>query len=108
MMTTILIIALISTSGCVGGKNRQTQTTQTTQPQTTQTTQPPEKDFDLETCADLGGYICDVGEECEGKWLDAFDTFSCCSERCESTLEDKLVIDPFDVNPENEDLGDVT
>lgn len=54
--------------------------------------------------------MCEVGEECPGEWLDASDTFSCCSEPCKSTISDEeiLTIEPFELDPENEVLGDVT
>ena len=59
------------------------------------------------TCAELGGYTCDVGEECEGVWLDVADTFSCCSQSCKSSVGgDVINIDAFELAPENEDLGD--
>jgi len=69
--------------------------------------EPDEADF---SCSGLGGFECDVGEECQGEWLDATDSFSCCSQACEPVAdnEDILTIDPFETNPENEDLGDLT
>lgn len=64
---------------------------------------------ELKTCAELNGYECDVGEDCEGEWLDASDSFRCCSCECESSVneEDLLTIDLFEESPENEDLGDI-
>jgi len=35
-----------------------------------------------ETCFDLGGYVCGTGEECDGTYLDASDTYDCCSIAC--------------------------
>lgn len=66
----------------------------------------PTEVFGLETCEELGGYICEVGEECEGEWLDASDTFRCCSCNCTASEEEPLTIEPFEPTPENEELGD--
>jgi len=42
-----------------------------------------EMDFDiLLNCSEQDGYICDFDESCEGVWLDASDTGSCCSIPC--------------------------
>lgn len=59
----------------------------------------------VESCAELGGYECGLAEECSGEWLEAADSFSCCSVEC--TL-DEYAIDPFESTPEDEDLGDLT
>lgn len=60
------------------------------------------------TCAELSGHTCDVGEECKGEWLNAADTFSCCSQSCESNVSGDIInIDAFELAPENEDLGDL-
>jgi|GEM_PF-3268979 len=121
LLTFVLIGALVFSvlfmSGCVRRGRVQTTTTQpiqttttqppqttTTQPLQTTTTQPPREIAGLKTCAELNGYECDVGEECEGEWLDAADSFSCCSEECK---EETLTLEPFDTGPENEELGDV-
>lgn len=122
ILTAMLITSVLFTSGCVRGKPKPTQTTTTKPLQTTTTkalqttttrilgtttTKPAEKPG-LETCAELGGYDCAVGEDCEGNWLDASDTFSCCSKKCKSiTKEGVLTLNPFDIGPENEKLGEV-
>jgi hypothetical protein len=35
--------------------------------------------YSVKTCAGLGGYVVSPGGSCTGQWLDATDTFSCCS-----------------------------
>ncbi len=99
-LATILLAAVICLSGCVGGKPQPSQAT---------TTQPHQEISDLNTCARLNGHICEVGEDCTGEWLKASDTFSCCSKKCRSTLneEEILTLEPFKPSPENKDLGDV-
>ena len=57
---------------------------------------------DFKTCSELGGEICTAGIECSGKWLDASDSYECCSVTCGSDI---LTIDPFDINEDNDDLG---
>lgn len=63
----------------------------------------------LKTCEELNGYICDIGAECDEEWLNAFDTFHCCSCECESSMDESsiLTIELFEETPENEDFGDV-
>lgn len=56
----------------------------------------------LSTCVELGGNICTVGIECTGEWLEATDTFDCCSVECGGEI---ITIDPFETNEEIEDLG---
>lgn len=58
------------------------------------------------TCVQLNGYECGGDQGCEGSWLDASDSFSCCSVACEGG--EVLDIEPFEPMPENEDLGDVS
>ena len=96
------LVAILITSGCVRDQ-------QPAAP--TGGDEPPVvPDADLKTCSGLGGSECSVGEECNGQWLDATDSFNCCSQACESTLDegDILDIDPFEVDPENEELGDLS
>lgn len=97
-LTTILLAAVICLSGCVGEKPQPSQAT---------TTQPQQET--LETCAQLNGRICDVGDDCTGEWLKASDSFTCCSKECESPAEgtEKEVIKPFETTPENKDLGEL-
>lgn len=74
----------------------------------TEAIKPPSESFVSKTCAELNGYICDMGEDCRGKWLDeAVDTFSCCSQSCKASVNDIIDIDTFELTPENEDLGDI-
>lgn len=70
----------------------------------------PTKIAALKTCAELNGYVCEAGNECEGKWLGASDTFSCCSKKCGPGAEgETLSIDPFDLeSDESEELGNIT
>lgn len=119
----ILVIGIL----LIGGRNRErgpTETPSPTQPGpvpdqpdsgpdqpgpgTNQSTSTPQI-AGLETCTELNGYVCGIGEDCLGVWLDASDTFSCCSKNCKSAIEegDILSIDPFETTPENEDLGDI-
>jgi len=60
---------------------------------------------ELKTCEELNGYLCEVGEECSGEWLEASDTFSCCNCSC-GAQEELLTIDPFESGVENEEVGD--
>ena len=59
----------------------------------------------LKTCEELNGYLCEVGEECSGEWLEASDTFRCCNCSC-GVQEELLTIDPFELDVENEEVGD--
>lgn len=49
------------------------------------------------TCAALGGDTCTVGEDCTGSWLNAQDSFSCCSGTCSGAGAGGAVItiEPF-------------
>ena len=66
----------------------------------------PEEVAAMKTCEELGGYICEEGVTCSGEWLDASDTFRCCSCDCSMSQDEPLTIEPFEPAPENEDLGD--
>jgi hypothetical protein len=111
----ISVICIVLTSGCVkenGSAPSPTATpTSTTASSVTPapSAAPITKSSGLKTCAELNGYECGMGEECPGEWLDASDTFSCCSEPCTSSTGDEgvLTIEPFELNPENEELGEV-
>lgn len=59
-----------------------------------------------ETCSSLGGFECSSTEMCNGEWLDAYDTFTCCSVMCETIDEDSLYeIDSFELPEDNEEEG---
>ena len=60
---------------------------------------------ELKTCEELNGYLCEVGEECSGEWLEASDSFRCCNCSC-GVQEELLTIDPFELDVENEEVGD--
>ena len=60
---------------------------------------------ELKTCEELNGYLCEVGEECGGEWLGASDSFGCCNCSC-GVQEELLTIDPFELDVENEEVGD--
>ena len=64
----------------------------------------------LKTCTGLGGHECTASEECDGTWLEASDSFSCCSQECTPVVDDSeiLDIDPFEPSEENEELGDLS
>ena len=105
----VLLIGIVLVIGCIGGKTPPKEAPAPT-PEN-YTTPPPESEepiVALKTCTELNGDVCEVGEECLGEWLDASDTFSCCSTTCNSTLGEELEIETFDLTPENEDLGDLT
>ncbi|MBI4020218.1 MAG: hypothetical protein HY367_02715 [Candidatus Aenigmarchaeota archaeon] len=61
----------------------------------------------LKTCWDLNGKVCSTGQECTGNWVEASDTFACCSKAC-GGAEEPLTIETFDTTPENADLGEVS
>ncbi|RZN36907.1 MAG: hypothetical protein EFT35_07425 [Methanophagales archaeon ANME-1-THS] len=99
------VLCIVLTSGCVQEKGA-TPTPPPSAPPTLSTSVAG----GLKTCTELNGYVCEVGDECPGEWLDASDTFSCCSKPCTSSIREAgvLTIEPFEPNPENEELGDVT
>ena len=119
----MLISGVILLSGCAGRRSiekttttveipKKTETTvekSTTTIMTTETTTTvEEKKGTMKTCSQLNGFKCSTGDECPGKWLDASDTFSCCSVKCKSpTGKEILTIGDLDFGHENEDLGDV-
>lgn len=109
----LAVFVVILASGCVKestpGPNEVTTTTaiapvtSTIVPVTTTT---EEVSAGLKTCAQEGGHTCESGETCEGNWLDASDTFHCCSELCQS--EEELEVEPFDLESEESDeIGDI-
>jgi hypothetical protein len=105
----ISVLCIVLTSGCVKEKGA----TPTPPPAPSATLTPTltaSLAGGLKTCAELNGYVCEVGDECPGEWIDASDTFSCCSKPCTSSISEAglLTIEPFEPNPENEELGDVT
>ena len=51
------------------------------------------------TCSQLGGDLCSATEDCPGSWLDAADSFSCCSRPCMETAGAVLTIEPFEPLP---------
>jgi hypothetical protein len=110
----ISVICIVLTSGCVkekGAAPSSTPTSTTAPPVTsTPSVTPITESGGLKTCAELNGYECGLGEDCPGEWLDASDTFSCCSEPCTSSTSDDgiVTIEPFELNPENEEFGEVT
>jgi hypothetical protein len=63
----------------------------------------------IKTCSESNGDICDSSEVCSGNWLDVSDSFSCCSQKCASSTnnENALSIETFDLETENEEIGDV-
>lgn len=95
MLVSVIVLTAVFLGGCANRTN---------------TNQQASVLVDLETCAELNGYICNESEECNGSWLDAVDSFRCCS--CECSLagsEDEILLpDIFDETPENEDLGGVS
>ena len=108
----ISVICIVLSSGCVKEKGATPTPTSTPAPSVTPapTATSTSASGSLKTCAELNGYECGMGEECPGEWLDASDTFSCCSEPCTSSTSDEgiVTIEPFELNPENEELGELT
>lgn len=92
VVLTILIVTTLFMSGCT---KKQTNTQQL--------------NAGLETCAELNGYICNDSQDCNGSWLDASDTFRCCS--CECTINPSenatLSTDLFEETPQDEGFGDI-
>jgi len=114
-MTIMAVIGMLLISGCVQQETGPSDTGQPTGPSdTTPDTSPPSSGPDitaLVACAEQNGHECSIGYECNGDWLDASDTFSCCSQSCESggLSEDEILdIELFEENLENEELGDLT
>lgn len=92
--------------GCTKKENPPPELPTPNPPQPNQTEPPKQPEITTpETCDELDGFECKIDEDCPGEWLDASDTFSCCSVECNST---KLEIPPFEPTPEDEDLGDLT
>jgi len=62
-----------------------------------------------QTCIQLGGDICTTGEDCSGSWLDARDSFSCCSIPCSGTetAGSVITLEPFEPSPTMDDLVDI-
>jgi len=61
------------------------------------------------TCAELNGYVCNDSQECNGTWVNASDTFRCCSCECEDLVNESTILmtDTFDENSMNDSLEDI-
>ncbi|HUK92958.1 MAG TPA: hypothetical protein VLU98_02860 [Methanomicrobiales archaeon] len=60
------------------------------------------------TCSAEGGSVCDAGTDCPAKWVDATDTFSCCSQACTVPGGSATAtIEPYGTEVTNGDLGDI-
>ena len=94
MFAIVLLLASLVLSGCNQKSNNQDTTTGI-------------EASSLKTCEELNGFICDIGADCDEEWLDAYDTFYCCSCECGSSGDEILGIDLFEETPENEDFGEV-
>jgi hypothetical protein len=55
------------------------------------------------TCRQLGGDICPATGNCPGSWLDAVDSFSCCSQSCTEMAGEVHTIEPFEPLPADEE-----
>ena len=55
--------------------------------------------YESRTCAQQDGTIARPGQQCPGTWLNAADTFNCCSEPPvrEFTGNTSLTVEPFDL-----------
>lgn len=60
------------------------------------------------TCTHLGGDICDATGDCPGSWLNAADSFSCCSRPCTGMADETLTIEPFEPLPADEEQGPIS
>ena len=118
----ILCVSLLISSLCIAGCTRDredrstmTQNTQdsplvTINPVSTATTSPAPAGMgggtQDKTCSQLGGDRCIAGEDCNGSWLDARDSFSCCSKNCTGpgSMGEVLVLEPFEPSPTMDEL----
>ncbi|MFH1751370.1 MAG: hypothetical protein ABH821_00295 [archaeon] len=106
-----LILIIVSFSGCT---EKEVQTQENQQPgnqglKTNPETQPIEVQGNFKTCSELNGFECVLGQECSLSYLNASDSFSCCKSECVKDSDlNILTIEPFEVNPENEELGELT
>jgi hypothetical protein len=55
------------------------------------------------TCSQLGGDICPATGNCPGSWMEAVDSFSCCSQSCTGMAGEVLTIEPFEPLPADEE-----
>lgn len=62
------------------------------------------KTYDI--CAGLNGTECAYDQKCSGDWLDASDSFTCCSSECEAENQTTDQIEAFEPIAE-EDLGEI-
>jgi hypothetical protein len=62
------------------------------------------------TCAALGGDTCSPGEDCTGSWLNAQDSFSCCSVTCAGPSGSGAVVTiaPFETPASLDELESIT
>ena len=94
VMISGMIVTGVFLSGCTNHKNTNQQASILT---------------GLKTCAELNGYVCNENQDCNGTWVNASDTFRCCSCECQSLVNESaiLMIDTFDENLMNDSLGDI-
>lgn len=59
----------------------------------------PQGTYESRTCVQQGGTVVRPGEMCDGTWLDATDTFSCCSQTPASAIDRNatITVEPFDL-----------
>lgn len=65
---------------------------------------PPEISL-MKNCDEVGGDVCEIGEECPGEWLTVSDSLYCCSKTC--ILEQPLEVLPFDLEIEPVEIGEI-
>ncbi len=94
IMIAVLIVTIMLLSGCSTRKN---------------TNQPASILTGWKTCAELNGYVCNESQECNGTWVNASDTFRCCSCECQNLVNESgiLMTDTFDEDSMNDSLGDI-
>jgi len=46
-------------------------------------------------CSNQNGFICDTWEKCEGNFLNAIDTFTCCDKKCTPYIHEEINIEEF-------------
>ena len=69
----------------------------TATPRVSDTAGSPSVVYESRTCAQFGGTVARPGETCPGEWLNAADTFNCCSKPPvrETSRNTSVTIKPF-------------
>ena len=114
----VLMVICIISAGCTSGKAEQPPPATTvptpfpTKPQTTSQTPAPVpvattgSDLAVQTCSQLKGITVVPGQECPGRWLTAYDSFSCCSQKpvTGKTAKPRMTAEPLDLRITHNDM----